>query len=171
MSTERTVTQQGRTLALGGDELQVGDKAPDFTALDPQARPFRLGTLAGRPRVLLSLPSLDTPIGDREARRFDHKITAFDEALQLLAISMDLPFALERWCAATGSERLLVLSDHRQAAFGSAYGMLIPELRLLARSVFVIDADDVIRYVQLVPDIGHEPDYDAVLRAVRELVG
>jgi thioredoxin-dependent peroxiredoxin len=171
MSAERTVTMQGRSLALGGDELQVGDKAPGFTVLDAQSREFRFAALAGGVRVLLSVPSLDTPVCALEARRFDEKLSALDDALQVLAISMDLPFALSRWCGATGIERVRVFSDHRDAAFGSAYGMLIPELRLLARSVFVIDADDVIRYVQLVPDIGDEPDYDAVLRAVRELVG
>lgn len=171
MGTERTVTLQGRPLALGGNELQVGDKAPDFTALDPQARPFRLSALAGRVRVLLSLPSLDTPICDRETRRFDDEITALDDSLQLLAVSMDLPFALERWCEKAGPGRVRVLSDHRRAAFGQAYGMLIPELRLLARAAFVVDADEVIRYVQLVPEIDDEPDYDAVLRAVRELFG
>jgi len=170
MSDDRTVTLNGSPLALAGNEVKVGDKAPDFTALDKDLKAVSLSSLKGKVRVLLSLPSLDTPVCDLETRRFNEEASGLGDQVRVLAISMDLPFAQKRWCAAAGVERVQTLSDHREAAFGRAYGMLIPDIRLLARAVFVVDADDVLRYVQLVPEISHEPDYQAVLRAVRESI-
>ena len=170
MSDDRTVTLNGKPLELAGHEVKVGDKAPDFTALDNDLKPLGLSSLRGKVRVVVSVPSLDTPVCDLETRRFNEEASALGEQVRMLVISMDLPFAQKRWCAAAGVERVQTLSDHAEAAFGQAYGMLIPAIRLLARAIFVIDADDVVRYVQLVPEIAQEPDYDAVLRAVRELL-
>lgn len=170
MSDDRTVTLDGKPLDLAGNEVKVGDKAPDFTALGIDQKPVSLSSLRGKVRVLVSVTSLDTPVCDLETRRFNEEASGLGDQVDILVVSMDLPAAQKRWCAAAGIERVQTLSDHRTAAFGQAYGMLIPAIRLLARAVFVVDADDVVRYVQLVPEIGREPDYDAVLRAVRELL-
>ncbi|HSA23986.1 MAG TPA: thiol peroxidase, partial [Myxococcota bacterium] len=121
-------------------------------------------------RVLVSVPSLDTPVCDLETRRFNEEASRLGERVRVLVVSMDLPFAQKRWCAAAGVERVQTLSDHREAAFGKAYGLLIPALRLLARAVIVVDGAGTVSYVQLVKEIGKEPDYQAVLRAVQELL-
>ncbi len=170
MSDDRTVTVDGRPAQLSGNEVKVGDRAPDFVAVDTDLKPVSLSDSKGKIRVLASVPSLDTAVCDLEARRFNEEASALGDAVRILIISMDLPFAQKRWCAAAGVERVQTLSDHRAAAFGQAYGMLMADARLLARAIFVVDGDDVVRYVQLVPEVGREPDYDAVLRAVKELL-
>jgi len=170
MSDDRTVTVDGRPVKLTGHGVKVGDKAPDFVAIGHDMAPVSLSATRGKVRVLASVPSLDTSVCDLETRRFNEETAGLGSAVQVLVISMDLPFAQKRWCDAAGVERVQTLSDHRDAAFGQAYGMLMADARLLARAVFVIDADDVVRYVQLVPEIGQEPDYEAVLRAVKELI-
>lgn len=170
MSDDRTVTLDGKPLDLAGNEVKVGDRAPDFTALGTDQKPVSLSSQRGKVRVLASVTSLDTPVCDLEARRLNEAAAELGDRVHILVVSMDLPAAQKRWCASAGIERVQTLSDHRTAAFGQAYGMLIPAIRLLARAVFVVDADDVVRYVQLVPEIGQEPDYDAVLRAVQELI-
>ena len=170
MSDERTVTVDGRPAKLSGHVVKVGDKAPDFVAIDNDMQPVSLSSTRGKVRVLASVPSLETPTCDLETRRFNEEAADLGDGVLVLVISMDPPFTQKRWCAAAGIERVRTLSDHRDAAFGQAYGMLMADARLLARAVFVIDADDVVRYVQLVPEVGTEPDYQAVLRAVKELI-
>jgi thiol peroxidase len=170
MSEKRTVTMKGNPLELAGSQPKVGDRAPDFVALAQDLQEVRLSSLAGKVRVLVSVPSLDTPVCDLETRRFNQEATRLGDAVRVLVVSMDLPFAQKRWCAAAGVERVQTLSDHREASFGKAYGMLLQALRLLARAVFVVDGQGVVRYVQVVPEIGQEPDYQAVLRAVQELL-
>jgi len=170
MAERRTVTMKGSPLELGGSAVTVGNRAPDFAALTNDLRELRLSELKGKVRVLVSVPSLDTPVCDLEARRFNEEAARLGDAVRVLVISMDLPFAQQRWCAAAGVERVSTISDHREAAFGRAYGVLIPALRLLARAVFVVDGEGTLRYVQLVPEISQEPDYQAVLKAVQELL-
>ncbi len=170
MSEKQTVTMGGKPLELSESKVKVGDRAPDFTALDNSLGEFKLSSSKGKVRVLLAVTSLDTSICDIETRRFNEEAANLGEQVQILTISMDLPFAQKRWCAAAGIERVKTLSDHKDAAFGLAYGMLIPSIRLLARAVFVVDGDDVIRYMQVVPEIAQEPDYEAVLLAVKELI-
>ena len=170
MTGTRTVTMSGDPLSLAGREVQVGDRAPDFTALDEDLNERKLSDLKCKIRVLVSVPSLDTPVCDLQTRRFDEEASALGDAVRVLVVSMDLPFAQKRWRLAAGIERVHTLSDHRDASFGRAYGMLLPDLRLLARAVFVVDPDDVVRYVQVVPEITQEPDYDAVILAVKELL-
>jgi thiol peroxidase len=170
MSDSRTVTLHGKPLPLSGTEIQVGDKAPDFAVLDNDLKEFKFSSLRGKVRIVLSVGSLDTSVCDLETRRFNEEAASLGDGLRVLVISMDLPFAQKRWCAAAGVERVMTLSDHRQAAFGQAYGMLLAESRMLARAVFIIDANDIVRYVQLVPEIAQEPDYDAVLRAAKEIL-
>ncbi|MBW2581555.1 MAG: thiol peroxidase [Deltaproteobacteria bacterium] len=152
------VTMKGNPITLMGTELQVGDKAPDFVAIDNDLNPVSFDSFRGKVCIVSSVPSLDTPVCDMETRR------------EILTISVDLPFAQKRWCGAAGVDRVQTLSDHRDVAFGQAYGVLIKGFRLLARAVFVVDKEGTIRYIELVKEIASEPDYDSVLTAVKELV-
>ena len=164
------VTMKGNPLTLVGDEVRVGQKAPDFTAVGADLAPVALASLKGKVVVIAAVPSLDTSVCDIETRRFNEEAARLGPDVRILTISMDLPFAQKRWCGAAGVKNLTTVSDHRDAAFGRAYGVLIKELRLLARSVFVIDRGGNIRYVQLVKEQATEPDYAAVLAAVKQVV-
>ncbi len=164
------VTMKGNPITLMGTELQVGDKAPDFVAIDNDLNPVSFDSFRGKVCIVSSVPSLDTPVCDMETRRFNDEAGRLDDNVEILTISMDLPFAQKRWCGAAGVDRVQTLSDHRDAAFGQAYGVLIKDLRLLARAVFVVDKEGTIRYMELVKEIASEPDYDAVLKAVKGLV-
>lgn len=169
---ERTdmVTMKGNPLTLVGNEVKVGEAAPDFEALDTELSPVRFSSFRGKACILSSVPSLDTPVCDTETRKFNEEAEKLGDNVAVLTISMDLPFAQKRWCAAAGIENVQTLSDHRDASFGTAYGVLIKELRLLARAVFVIDPEGTVKYTQLVREVTSEPDYEAVLNAVRKLI-
>lgn len=160
------ITIGGAPLTLTGAEMKAGDKAPDVELLNNDLSPVKLSSFAGKVLVVLTVPSLDTPVCDLETRQFNAKATTLGEDVAIVTVSMDLPFAQKRWCGAAGVDRVTTLSDHREAAFGMAYGVLIKELRLLARAVFVVDKTGVIRYMQLVKEVKDEPDYDAALKAV-----
>ena len=164
------ITFKGAPLTLVGTEVRVGDRAPDFTALDNSLAPVSLSAFRGKTVVIASVPSLDTPVCDLQGRRFNEEAGRLGAGVQVLTLSMDLPFAQKRWCGAAGVKNLATLSDHRDAEFGRAYGVLIEELRLLARAIFVVDRQGVIRYFQVVREIATEPDYAAVLDAVRKVV-
>ena len=164
------VTMRGNPLTLLGNELNVGQPAPDVEVLDNDLNPVRLSNYKGKVCIVSTVPSLDTPVCDMETRRFNQEAADLGPDVAILTISTDLPFAQKRWCGAAGVDKVVTLSDHRDAAFGNAYGVLIKELRLLARAVFVVDKQGVIRYSQLVPEIAEEPDYDAVIGAVKQLV-
>lgn len=161
------VTMKGNPLTLEGTALKVGDNAPDFLVLNNDLAPVSLSAYSGKVCILSSVPSLDTPVCDMETRRFNQEAAGLGPDVVILTISMDLPFAQKRWCGAAGVDKVITLSDHRDASFGSSYGVLIKELRLLARSVFVIDRKGIIRYIQLVKELTQEPDYEAVLKAVK----
>jgi thiol peroxidase len=167
---ERTelVTMKGNPLTLMGSALQVGDKAPDAVLLNNDLQPVNLSDYRGQICVVSSVPSLDTPVCDMETRRFNQEAESLGQDVKILTVSMDLPFAQKRWCGAAGVNHVITLSDHRDAAFGKEFGVLIKELRLLARAVFVIDREGVIRYIQLVQELSQEPDYDAILSALKE---
>jgi len=169
---ERTglVTFQGMPLTLVGDGRSTGDKAPDFSLLDNDLGQVRLSEFKGKVCLLVTVPSLDTPVCDTETRRFNEEASKLGPDVAVLVISMDLPFAQKRWCGAAGIERVKTLSDHRDASFGEAYGLLIKELRLLARAVLVVDPKGVIRYEQLVSEIASEPNYEAALSAAKKWV-
>lgn len=164
------ITFKGNALTLIGDELKVGNVAPDLEVLDNELTPVKLSSFRGKVCVLSSVPSLDTPVCDMETRRFNEEAARLGPEVVILTISMDLPFAQKRWCGATGVDKVTTLSDHRDAAFGKAYGVLIKELRLLARAVFVVDQAGRIQYIQLVKEVTEEPDYQAVLDAVKKLI-
>ncbi len=169
---ERTgsITWRGNPLTLLGKELHLGEPAPDFEVLDNNLQPVRLSNYRGKVCVMSSIPSLDTPVCDMETRRFNEEAGKLSSDVVIFTISMDLPFAQKRWCGAAGVDQVITLSDHRQADFGTAYGMLIKELRLLARAVFVVDQSGIIRHIQLVKEVAEEPDYDAVIQAVNKLL-
>jgi thioredoxin-dependent peroxiredoxin len=170
--TDRTqaVTLHGNPFTLAGDPVQMGHPAPDVTLLDNDLNPVKLSDYRGKVVVVAAVPSLDTPVCDMETRRFNTEAAGLGGQVAILTVSMDLPFAQKRWCGAAGVEQVVTLSDHREAAFGQAFGLLIKELRLLARAVLVLDRDGMIRYYQLVGEVSQEPDYEAALEAVKELV-
>jgi thiol peroxidase len=170
--TERTgeITFQGNPLTLIGTEIKAGDSVPDVTLLANDLSPTQLSSYKGKVCVISVVPSLDTPVCDMQTRKFNEEAGNLGEDVVILTTSMDLPFAQSRWCGAAGVEKVVTLSDHRDAAFGDAFGLLIKELRLLARAVLVADKDGTVQYVQLVKEVTEEPDYNAVIEAVRKLV-
>ena len=170
--TERknAVTLNKKPFTLVGPELKVGDKAPDFQALDKDLTPIALVDTGGDVRVFSVVPSLDTPVCDAQTRRFNEEIASLP-GVKLFTVSMDLPFAQGRWCAAAEVENLTMLSDHKDSSFGSNYGTLIKELRLNCRAIFVVDEQNNLRHVEYVGEVAEHPDYDAVLSEVNELIG
>ena len=164
------VTLRGNPLTLAGKEVNVGDKAPDVELLDNDLKPVRISGYKGKVVVVSAVPSLDTPTCDMETRRFNTEAAKLGDDIVILTVSTDLPFAQKRWCGAAGVDKVKTVSDHREAAFGQAYGVLIKELRLLARSIFVVDRNGVVQYVQHVKEISQEPDYGAVIAAAKKLV-
>lgn len=167
--TNHQVTMQGNPMNLKGNFIQVGDKAPDFTVFDNSLSPKTLRDFAGKKLIIATVPSLDTPVCDTETRKFNEMATKLGDDVMVLTVSMDLPFAQARWCGSAGIDRVVTLSDYAQASFGNAYGVLIEGLRLLARAVFIVDANGVVQYRQLVPEVAEEPDYEDVLKAVANL--
>jgi len=164
------VTMMGNPLTLVGNEVKVGDPAPDFIVLDNSLSPVKFSSYRGKVCIISSVPSLDTPVCDTETRRFNEEAGRIGPDVVILTISMDLPFAQKRWCAASGVKNVQTLSDHRDASFGLSYGVLIKELRLLARAVFLVDRKGTIQYIQLVNELTKEPDYEAILAALRKLL-
>lgn len=167
--SHHTVNMKGNPLPLEGTIPETGKPAPDFTAAANNLSPFTLSSLKGKTVILSAVPSLDTPVCDTETRRFNQEAAGLGDDVAVITVSMDLPFAQARWCGAAGIDRVTTVSDYNQADFGRKYGVLIAPLRLLARAVFVVDKEGILRYVQLVPEATTEPDYDAVLKAVKEV--
>jgi len=164
------VTLRGDPLTLVGSDPALGEPAPDVTLIDNDLAPFALSSVTGKVCVVSAVPSLDTPTCDMETRRFNTEAAALGDDVVILTVSTDLPFAQKRWCGAAGVDRVVTLSDHREGAFGEAYGVMIKGLRLLARAIFVIDRDGILRYKQIVPEIAQEPDYEEILDTVRNLL-
>ena len=166
---ERTgvITFLGGPLTLVGPEIKVGDKAPDFTVLDNGLGAKSLADFAGKTVVLSVTPSLDTPVCDAQLRKFNVAAAGLGDDVAVLNVSMDLPFANARFCTVAGIEKAQTLSDHRDASFGNAFGVLIKELRLLARAIFVVGKDGVVKYAEIVPEVTHHPDYDKALAAAK----
>lgn len=160
----------GNPTDLAGPEIHVGDKAPAFTVVGTDMKPVTLADTRGKVRIFSAVPSIDTPVCDVETRRFNAEAAGIPN-VEIWTISMDLPFALKRWCGAAGIDKVKTASDHRAASFGEAWGVLEPQRRLLARAVFVVDTDDVVRHVEYVPNVGQEPNYDAVIAAARAAAG
>jgi thiol peroxidase len=165
---ERTglVTMRGNPLTLVGNEVKRGGVAPDFAALNHDLAPIKLSFYRNKICIISSVPSLDTPVCDVETRKFNEEATKLGDTIQILTISMDLPFAQKRWCGAAGVNKIQTLSDHREAQFGIAYGVLIKELRLLARAVFLVDQNGILQYTQLVKEVTSEPNYEEIWSAL-----
>ena len=166
---ERTgiITFVGGPLTLLGNPVEKGQKAPDFTVLDNELSPRTLADYKGKTLILSVVPSLDTGVCDLQTRRFNSEAAGLGAGVRILTISCDLPFAQARWCGAAGATQLETLSDHRDLSFGTAYGVVIKELRLLARSIFVINKDGVVTHTEIVPEVTHEVNFDAALAAAR----
>lgn len=163
------VSMRGNSLTLVGNEVEVGDEAPDFIVLANDLSPVRFSSFRGKVCILSSVPSLDTPVCNAQTRRLDREAERLGTDIAILTISMDLPFAQKRWSDAARMSRVQTLSDHRDASFGTSYGLLVKELRLLARAVLLVDRDGAIRYIQIVREITDEPDYRAILSALGKL--
>ncbi len=162
-------TMKGNPLTLLGDEIKVGQSAPDCTLVANDLSEVKLSSFKGKKLMISVVPSLDTPVCDIQTKKFNTEAAKLGPDVLILTISMDLPFAQKRWCAAAGVNQVKTLSDHRDAAFGTAYGMLIKGLRLLARGIFVVDSKGVVQYVELVKEVTTEPNYAAALEAVKKI--
>ncbi len=167
---QNKVTFKGEPITLLGNEIKEGDKAPDFTALDNGLNPKKLSDYKGKVKILSVFPSVDTSVCSKQNRKFNEEAAGLTDDIVILAISNDLPFALGRFCDAEGIDKVTTLSDHKDVDFGTKYGFLIEEMRLLARGVVVVDQNDQVRHVEYVPEIGNEPDYESALDAAKQLV-
>ena len=157
-------------VTLLGNEVKVGDKAPDFTVLANDLSPVSLKDSEGKIRLFSVVPSLDTGVCDAQTRRFNEAAAELGDNVIIYTVSMDLPFAQKRWCGAAGIEAVQTVSDHREGSFGQAYGVLIESLRLLTRSLFVVDAQGTVTYVEYVPEATDHPNYEAAIEAVKALI-
>ena len=160
------ITFQGNPMTLLGKRVKVGDAAPDFTVVKNDMSPGKLSDYKGKKVLISVVPSLDTGVCDLQTKRFNTEASKLPN-VQILTISMDLPFAQARWCGAAGVENLLTMSDYKDADFGMKYGLLIKELRLLTRAVVVVDENGKIAYLEIVPEVTNHPNYDAALAAVK----
>jgi thiol peroxidase len=170
MAEERTgaVTMRGNPLTLIGPELKAGQKATNVTLVGNGLKAVALDEFKGKVRIIASVPSLDTPVCDAETRRFNEEASKLPGGVQILTVSMDLPFAQARWCGAAGVDKVTMLSDWRAAEFGQKYGALIKELHLLARAVFVVDKNDNLAHVEYVKEVANQPNFDAALEAAKK---
>jgi thiol peroxidase len=163
------ITFAGNPLTLLGKEIKIGEKAPDFTAVGPGLSPVKLSDFTGKVIVIAVYPSIDTSVCASQNRRFNAEANNLKDVV-VLSVSCDLPFAQSRFCAAEGLENIKTLSDHKDLEFGEKYGFWIKELRLLARGTVVIDQTGIVRFVEYVSEVTHEPDYEAALKVVKALL-
>ena len=174
MATERfgLIKVGGKDATVIGDDVKVGQAAPDFTvqALDWSVK-RGLADTAGKVRIIAAVPSLDTDVCDRETRRFNQEAAALSKDIVIEVISTDLPYTQKRWCGAAGVEQVMVLSDHMNAEFSEKYGVLIKERRICRRAVFVIGKNDKVAYAAYMPALGDEPNYAEVIEAAKKSLG
>lgn len=170
MERPGATTMRGNPLTLIGPELQVGDAAPDFSVVDSSLGAVNLEKTGGNVRIISVVPSLDTPVCDMQTKRFNQEAAQLP-GVDILTVSMDLPFAQKRWCGAFGIDKVKMLSDHRDGSFGEAYGTLIKDLRIESRAIFVLDKDNTIRHVEYVKEVADHPNYDSALAAAKAAAG
>ena len=170
MKRKNIVTMAGSPVTLMGNPVKAGDRAPDFKVLTAGMKEMSLKDFSGKTLIISVTPSLDTPVCDLQATRFNQEAGSLPGDVALLNISVDLPFALARFCAAKGIDKVMTLSDHRDVSFGNAYGILMKETRLLARAIFIIDKSCMVRYVEIVDDVTKHPDYDRALAEMKKLL-
>ena len=163
------ITFKENPLTLLGETVKVGDKAPDFTVLSAGLEPVKLSDYDGKLRILSIYPSIDTGVCQAQNRRFNAEASNLGDAV-ILSISCDLPFAQSRFCAAEGLDKVVTLSDHKDVDFGSKYGFWIKELRLLARGTVIVDKEGIVRYVEFVPEVTMEPDYESAFKLAKEIL-
>lgn len=157
---------RGNPLTLIGPELKPGDKAPDFTVVDGSLKPVTLKDTGNQVRIISVVPSLDTPVCDAQTKRFNEEAARLP-GVDILTVSMDLPFAQKRWCGAFGVDKIKMLSDHREGSFGANYGTLIKDMRIESRAIFVVDQNNTIRYAEYVKEVADFPNYEAALSAAK----
>jgi len=170
MERPGATTLKGNPLTLIGPELKAGDKAPEFEAVDTTLQPVSLAKTGNKTRIFSVVPSLDTPVCDAQTKRFNDEAAKLG-SIDIYTISADLPFAQKRWCGAFGIDNVKMLSDHKNASFGSNYGTLIKELRIESRALFVVDKDNVIRHAEYVKEVADHPNYEAALSVAKSLAG
>ncbi|CAM4309510.1 thiol peroxidase [Paenibacillus tarimensis] len=172
MAQERTgvATLKGNPITLVGPELKKGDKAPDFELNKSLTETVTLKDFAGKVKLISVVPSIDTGVCDAQTRRFNEAAAALGDNIAVLTVSVDLPFAQSRWCGAAGVDKVVMLSDYKTNSFGEAYGVLIKELRLDMRSIFVLDANDTVQYVEYLSEMTEHPNYDQAIEAAKQLV-
>ncbi len=168
--SERTglVTFVGKPVTLTGNEIKVGDKAPDFTGINQNLESVSLSSFKGKTVVLAIYPSIDTGVCQKQNRKFNEVANSMEDVV-VLSVSLDLPFAQKRFCLAEGLDSIVTLSDHKEREFGNKYGFLIKELALLARGTVIIDKEGIVQLVEIVPEIATEPDYDTALSLLEKL--
>ena len=166
MERPGATTLRGNPMTLIGPELHAGDEAPDFQLVDNSLKPVTLKDTGGAVRIISVVPSLDTPVCDAQTKRFNEEAAKLP-GVDILTVSMDLPFAQKRWCGAFGVDKVKMLSDHKEGSFGSNYGTLIKELRIESRAIFVLDQHNMIRHAEYVKEVADHPDYEAALNAAR----
>ncbi len=171
MTQKRTgvITFKSNPMTLLGPDVKVGDAAPDFKVVDNALQPVTLADCKGKICLITVVPSLDTPVCDSMTRKFNQEAAKLPDNVMVCTISLDLPFAQKRWCGNAGIEKVKTLSDYQDRSFGLNYGLLIDELKLLARAVVVIDANGKVAYREIVKEVTAEPDYDAALAAAKKL--
>jgi thioredoxin-dependent peroxiredoxin len=166
MERPGATTMRGNPLTLIGPELKTGDTAPDFTLIDNSLKPVSLKDTGHHVRIISVVPSLDTPVCDAQTKRFNEEAAKLPD-VDILTVSMDLPFAQKRWCGAFGVDKIKMLSDHRDGSFGTAYGTLIKDLRIESRAIFVLDSNNKIRHVEYVKEVADFPNYESALAAAK----
>ena len=169
MTHERpnAVTLKGNPMTLVGHEVRVGQKAPDFTVISNDLKPITLASTGKKTRIFLSILSVDTSVCDEQLKTFAKRVAELPDT-EILVVSMDLPFTQKRWCAAEGNPKLMIASDHKDLSFGTAYGVLTKELRTHSRAVFVVNPANEITYVEYVPEISAQPNFDAAIQAAKD---
>ena len=170
MERQGATTLKGNPKTLVGPELKVGDKAPDFHAVDVGLKSVDLAGTGQGVRIFSVIPSLDTPVCDAQTKRFNEEAGKLPN-VKIYTFSMDLPFAQKRWCGAFGVDNVVMVSDHQNGSFGEAYGTLVKDMRILSRAIFVVDAQNKLRHVEYVKEIGDHPNYEGALAAARSLAG
>jgi len=170
MERPGATTMRGNPLTLIGPELKPGDPAPDFAVIDNNMKPVTLADTGAHVRIVSVVPSLDTPVCDAQTKRFNEAAASLP-GIDIFTVSMDLPFAQKRWCGAFAVDKVKMLSDHKNASFGTNYGTLIKELRIESRAIFVIDGNNRVCHVEYVKEVADHPDYEAALQAARSAFG
>lgn len=167
---KQSYSYRNRMVHLAGPEIKVGDKAPAFTALAQDFTEVTADTLRGKVTVFAAVPSLDTGVCDAETKRFNDEAAKFGDKVNFVTVSCDLPFAQKRWCGISNVDKVTILADHRDHAFGQAYGVYVQETGFLWRAVFVVDKNGAVRYAEYVPEMGQHPNYEDILATVNKLI-